>query len=190
MGVAPDIVALVCGQITDSIEALSIALQTCVSLEPDDPALLETAENYTNHMQDNWETAEMVGLTNVLEVYTFITANWTEFLFQDTNQKRSTQTYFEQWPQKVLECLQEPIRGAPALIQFLQDSGWPQPLEEADAHQLLSSLIDDLSDHSTVSETTPIQESVALVDPDVLELICNQIIDSQEALSISLQACV
>ncbi len=181
---SPDVLELVCSQITDSSEDLSSALKACVSLESDDMALLESAEGYTNQIQVNWETAEMVGLNSLLEVYTFVTANWTEFLCQDKKQKNTTQTYFEQWPAKVLEYLQDTTNGGPNLVSFLQDSGWPQPLDENAANHLLTLLTESSED------TIDTQASENLIAPDVLEIISSQLTDSCEGLSLALQTCI
>ncbi|MEZ5671446.1 MAG: hypothetical protein R3E08_03310 [Thiotrichaceae bacterium] len=53
---------MVRNQITDLIEGLSSALEVCISMQNDNPALLEAVENYTNQVQAIYDAAEMAGL--------------------------------------------------------------------------------------------------------------------------------
>jgi chemosensory pili system protein ChpA (sensor histidine kinase/response regulator) len=149
--IAPDVLELICAQLKDSTDELSAALSACVSLENDDPAGLETSENYTNQVEALWEAAEMAGLSGLQEVCTFVNENWMAFSLHDKDQKVAIQTYFEQWPAKVLEYLQEPSEGAGRLVSFMQDAGWPVPLEAEAASHLLTML----TASEEVSETPP-----------------------------------
>jgi chemosensory pili system protein ChpA (sensor histidine kinase/response regulator) len=191
--IAPDVLELICAQLKDSTDELSAALSACVSLENDDPAGLETSENYTNQVEALWEAAEMAGLSGLQEVCTFVNDNWMAFSLQDKDQKVAIQTYFEQWPAKVLEYLQEPSEGAGRLVSFMQDAGWPAPLEAEAANHLLTQLTTKAAEQTAasgeVSDTQP-PESIDLIAPDVLELICAQLKDSTEDLSSALSACV
>jgi chemosensory pili system protein ChpA (sensor histidine kinase/response regulator) len=191
--IAPDVLELICAQLKDSTDELSAALSACVSLENDDPAGLETSENYTNQVEALWEAAEMAGLSGLQEVCTFVNDNWMAFSLQEKDQKVAIQTYFEQWPAKVLEYLQEPSEGAGRLVSFMQDAGWPAPLEAEAANHLLTQLTTKAAEQTAasgeVSDTQP-PESIDLIAPDVLELICAQLKDSTEDLSSALSACV
>jgi chemotaxis protein histidine kinase CheA/ActR/RegA family two-component response regulator len=137
---APEVLDLVCSQISDVAEGLSAALEVCVSMENGNPALLEAIENYTNQVQAIWDAAEMAGLSGLQEVCTFVNDNLMAFTIQETDQKATTQTYFLQWPAKVLAYLQFPATEATHLVAFMQEPGWPTPLETEAATQLLNLL--------------------------------------------------
>ncbi|MEN8214797.1 MAG: response regulator [Pseudomonadota bacterium] len=183
--IAPDVLESICAQLKDSTDELSSALSACVSLENDDLARLEISENYTNQVEALWEAAEMADLSGLQEVCTFFIENWMAFSLQEKDQKVAIQSYFEQWPAKVLEYLQEPSEGATRLVSFMQDAGWPAPLEVEAANHLLIQL--------TTKAAEPTEDQVSetpLIAPDVLELICTQLKDSTEDLSSALSACV
>ncbi|NJO17456.1 MAG: response regulator [Thioploca sp.] len=149
---APEVLELVCSQINDVAEGLSAALEVCISMENGNPALLEAIENYTNQVQAIWDAAEMAGLSGLQEVCTFVNDNLMAFSIQETAQKATAQTYFLQWPIKVLAYLQSPATEATHLVAFMQELGWPTPLETAAATQLLSLL---------TQPTSSVQESDA-----------------------------
>ncbi len=134
---APDVLELVCSQITDSTEGLSAALEVCVSMENDNPAFLEAIEDYTNKVQEIWETAEMAGLSGLQEICTFVNDNLMAFAGLEQAAKTVAKTYFVGWPLSVLEYLHAPQIGAPSLVSFMQETGWPAPLEAEAANNLL-----------------------------------------------------
>jgi len=183
---APDILEQICAQLTVSIEELSVALSACVSLESDDPTLLESSENYSNQVQEIWDSADLVGLTGLQEVCTFVNDNWMAFILEEHSQKQANQSYFEQWPVLVKEHLQEQTEESAALlVSFMQQEGWPLPLE-AD-NQLLSLLTQSTEQTSVAYESI---DSIDLIAPDVLEQICAQLTVSTDELSSALSACV
>ncbi|MDM8565037.1 response regulator [Candidatus Halobeggiatoa sp. HSG11] len=135
---APDILELVRSQITDSTEGLSAALEVCMSMENDNPALLEAIEEYTNKVQEIWDVAEMANLGGLQEVCTFINDNLMFASQQDD--KLASQPQFIAWPGKVLTYLTTPETGATELVSFLQESTWPNPLEQEAGDKLLIAL--------------------------------------------------
>ena len=160
---APDVLELVCSQITDSTEGLSAALEVCVSMENDNPAFLEAIEDYTNKVQEIWETAEMAGLSGLQEICTFVNDNLMAFAGLEQAAKTVAKTYFVGWPLSVLEYLHAPQIGAPSLVSFMQETGWPAPLEAEAANNLLILLTKPSykeSHEAQVSET-PTNESAA-----------------------------
>ncbi|RKZ76626.1 MAG: hypothetical protein DRQ57_03140 [Gammaproteobacteria bacterium] len=138
--VTPDLLELVCSQISDSSEGLSAALEVCVSMENDNPAFFEAIEDYTNRVQDIWDVAEMVELKGLQEVCTFINENLLAFSIQEQTTRVATQKYFQNWPALVLEYLQFPTKGAPRLVNYLQEADWPSPLTVESGEQLLGLL--------------------------------------------------
>jgi chemosensory pili system protein ChpA (sensor histidine kinase/response regulator) len=153
---APEVLELVCSQITDSTEGLSAAFEVCVSMENDNPAFLEAIEDYTNKVQEIWDTAEMAGLGGLQEVCTFVNENLMAFAGLEQTAKMAAQTYFVGWPLSVLEYLHAPQVGAPCLVSFMQETGWPAPLEAKAANNLLTLLTkpsDKESHEAAVSET-------------------------------------
>jgi len=152
---SPDILELVRGEITDTIENLSAAFKVCVTTDGTSLAFLEAIVNYTTQVQAIYEVAEMAGLVGLPEVCTFINGNLMALDTQDV-----AQPYFEKWPTAVLDYLQAPLTGSQSLVQMMQDRAWPVPLEEEKAHQLLSLL--------TCSSTT--SEPVATTDEETQKL--------------------
>ncbi|ALG67994.1 response regulator [Beggiatoa leptomitoformis] len=138
---SPDIIELLQNQIQDVIAGLSTALEECVSMENDNPALLEAIENYTNQVQAIWDAAEMAGLQGLQEVCTFVNDNLMAFGTQEPAEKLAVKPYIEQWPIVVLEYLHNPLDGAQKLITLLQAPVWSMPLDDERAielHQLLT----------------------------------------------------
>lgn len=156
---APDILEIVSQQITDLTEGMSSTLEVCVSMENDNPALLEAIEDYTNQVQAIWETAEMAGLKGLQEVCTFVNDNLMVFSTQEKEQKLATQTYLAQWPGKVLEYLQSPTSGANNLVSFMQETGWPSPLESEAAARLLTLLTTPVASSNEASEANTLPET-------------------------------
>ncbi len=155
-----DILELVCNQISDSKEGFTAAIEVCVSMENEAEAFLEAIEDYTNKVQDIWDVAEMASLAGLQEVCTFVNDNLMAFSILDKSQRIKTQTYFEKWPVEVLEYLQSPTTGAPNLVSFMQDSGWPSPLEASLAPDLLTTLLTKPQQAGT--DATPPSEAVAM----------------------------
>jgi len=183
---APDVLEQICAQLTVCTEELSSALSACVSLENDDPALLESSENYTNQVQEIWDAAEQAGLSGLQEVCTFINDNWMGFILEDKAQKQALQSYFEQWPVLMEEYLQEQTEeSARLIVSFMQEEDWPVPLETEAANQLLTMLTQSAVEPTTSSE--PVYDTQP---PDVLEPISIQLTVCTEELSSALSACV
>jgi len=155
-----DILELVCNQISDSKEGFTAAIEVCVSMENEAEAFLEAIEDYTNKVQDIWDVAEMASLAGLQEVCTFVNDNLMAFSILDKSQRIKTQTYFEKWPVEVLEYLQSPTTGAPNLVSFMQDSGWPSPLEASLAPDLLTTLLTKPQQAGT--DATQPSEAVAM----------------------------
>ncbi len=137
---SPDILEWVRGQLIDTIDSLSAALEVCVTRDSTNLAFLEAIENYTDQVQAFYDAAELAGLVGLQEVYRFIDDNVIALGSQELTAKRVAQPYFEKWPAAVLDYLQAPVTGSQSLVQMMQDRAWPVPLEEETAHQLLSLL--------------------------------------------------
>jgi chemosensory pili system protein ChpA (sensor histidine kinase/response regulator) len=205
---APEVLEVVSSQISDVAEGLSAALEVCVSMENDNPALFEAIESYTNQLQAICDAAEMAGLSGLQEVCTFVNDNLMAFSIQATQQKSATQTYFLQWPAKVLAYLQSPATAATDLVTFLQEPGWPTPLETEAATQLLNLLtqpapspptdqemVADLVTApevvSSSAEITPIEVAdgadISLGSMEVLEILRTELESAKSDLAIALQ---
>jgi len=208
---APEILELVCGQIADSGEAMSAALEVCVSMENETEAFLEAIEDYTNKVQDIWDAADMAGLSGLQEVCTFVNDNLMAFSVQDKATREATQSYFIGWPANVLEYLQIPATGAPRLVACLKESGWPVPLEADAADNLLILLKkpsdkasaevaaseisapgffepESVTEEASPQELTPIDAeiSINLGSGDVLEILESELESAKEDLATEL----
>ncbi|EIJ43797.1 chemotaxis protein histidine kinase-like protein [Beggiatoa alba B18LD] len=158
---SPDIIELLQNQIQDVIAGLSTALEECVSMENDNPALLEAIENYTNQVQAIWDAAEMAGLKGLQEVCTFINDNLMAFGTQEPAEKLAVKPYFEQWPIVVLEYLHNPLVGSQKLVELLQAPVWSVPLDEERASTLQQLLTQP---SSSEEQTSAYQAEFADVD--------------------------
>ncbi len=206
--VAPDILELVCFQISDSSDGLSTALEVCVSMENDNPAFLEAIEEYTNRVQDIWDTAEMAGLSGLQEVCTFINENLLAFSLEEQTTRVVAQKNFLEWPTKVLEYLHSPATGASSLIVFLQESGWPAPLEEETTENLLRLLktpvgglveepdetVTQEADDISVQTVAPLDVEyvednykISLGNAEILEILSSELETYKEDFSIELK---
>jgi chemosensory pili system protein ChpA (sensor histidine kinase/response regulator) len=199
---APEILELVSQQLMASSEELSATLEACISLEPNDPVLLENSENYTTQVQDIWDTAEMAGLSGLQKVCTFVNDNWMTFILQDKSQKVVTKVVFEQWPTLVLEYLQNPQVAAPRLVNLLQESTWPMPLEKAE--DLLNVLLKKeeskipaepaeppVATEESISAKTPsiagnVGDVISLGNTEMVEMLCSELESSKETLATAL----
>lgn len=182
-----DILEVVCQQIIESSEGLSVALDKCLSMANDSPEFLEAIEEYTNKVQEIWDVAELAGLNGLLDVCTFINDNLMAFLIADDTTKALH--YFEQWPLKVLEYLQS--NDASELIVFMQDSAWPMPLESEAASYLLKLLAsEDVEEEKPHNELKPLDfpefKDISLGSTEVIEALIQEIesiqTDLQQAL--------
>ncbi len=160
---SPDFLEVVCGQIIDTIDSLSAALEVCVTMDSTNPAFLEAIENYTNQVQAIYDAAEMAGLVGLQEVCTFINDNLMAFGTQEPTARRVAQPYFEKWPAAVLDYLQAPLTGSHSLVEMMQARVWPVPLVEDQALHLLSLL----TRSSTTSEPEGGVEALAGEDDGV-----------------------
>jgi chemotaxis protein histidine kinase CheA len=156
-----DILELVCNQINDSKEGFSAAIEVCLSMENEAEAFLEAIEEYTTKVQDIWDVAEMANLAGLQEVCTFVNDNLMAFSILDKSQRLATQTYFEKWPVEVLNYLQSPNTGAPNLVSFMQETGWPSPLDASLASELLSTLLTPPQQTETETNLSPQSEERA-----------------------------
>ena len=196
--VAPEILELVCLQISDSSEGLSAALEVCVTMENDNPAFLEAIEDYTNRVQEIWDAAEMAELNGLQEVCTFINDNLLAFSVQDQTTREAQQKYFLEWPNKVLEYLQSPAYGASNIVNFLQESGWSTPLEEEAADKLLTLLkspsahsderVSDTLEVETTSSSVPylppldvdVGDEISLGSAEIVEILSSELENAEE----------
>jgi chemotaxis protein histidine kinase CheA len=184
-----DILEVVCQQIIESSEGLSVALEKCLSMANDSPEFLEAIEEYTNKVQEIWDVAELAGLNGLLDVCTFINDNLMAFLIQDD----TTQAlhYFEQWPLKVLKYLQS--SNASELIAFMQESAWPMPLDSEAASYLLKLLAsEDVEEEKPHNELKPLEfpefKDISLGSSEVIDALCQEIESIQNDLQQALDS--
>jgi len=184
-----DILEIVCQQIIESSEGLSVALEKCLSMANDSPEFLEAIEEYTNKVQEIWDVAELAGLNGLLDVCTFINDNLMAFLIEDDTTKALH--YFEQWPLKVLEYLQS--NNGSELIAFMQESAWPMPLDSEAASYLLKLLAsEDVEEEKPHNELQPLDfpefKDISLGSSEVIEALSQEIESIQNDLQQALDS--
>ncbi|MFK5968566.1 MAG: response regulator [Candidatus Marithrix sp.] len=171
---ASDVLELVRSQIVDLTEGLSAALEIYMSMKNDNPDLLEAIEKYTNKVQEIWDVAEMANLIGLQEVCTFINDNL--MLASQQDNKLASQPQFISWPTKVLEYLTTPETGATELVNFLQESTWPTPLDADTSDKLLISLttpanVEEISIEEELIPEVPVADLVENLPPSNENLI-------------------
>ncbi|WP_083234156.1 hybrid sensor histidine kinase/response regulator [Candidatus Marithrix sp. Canyon 246] len=181
-----DILEIVCQQIIESSEGLTVALEKCLSMANDSPEFLEAIEEYTNKVQEIWDVAELAGLNGLLDVCTFINDNLMAFLIADDTTKALH--YFEQWPLKVLEYLQS--SNASELIAFMQETAWPMPLESEAASYLLKLLVSEEKTHNDLQPLKIPEEikDISLGSTEVIEALSQEIESIQSDLQQALDS--
>ncbi len=184
-----DILEIVCQQIIESSEGLSVALEKCLSMANDSPEFLEAIEEYTNKVQEIWDVAELARLNGLLDVCTFINDNLMAFLIEDDTTKALH--YFEQWPLKVLEYLQS--NNGSELIAFMQESAWPMPLDSEAASYLLKLLAsEDVEEEKPHNELQPLDfpefKDISLGSSEVIEALSQEIESIQNDLQQALDS--
>jgi len=181
-----DILEVVCQQIIESSEGLSVALEKCLSMANDSPKFLEAIEEYTNKVQEIWDVAELAGLNGLLDVCTFINDNLMAFLIEDDTTKALH--YFEQWPLKVLEYLQS--NNASELIAFMQENAWPMPLDSETASYLLKLLVSEEKIHNDLQPLKIPEEikDISLGSTEVIEALSQEIESIQNDLQQALDS--
>ncbi|OQW95746.1 MAG: hypothetical protein BWK79_01375 [Beggiatoa sp. IS2] len=206
-----DVLELVSNQITDVTEGMSAALEECVTMENDNPALLESIENYTNQVQAIWDAADMAGLRGLQEVCTFVNDNLLALSAQERDAKITAQPYFAEWPAQVLAYLAKPKINAQTLVTFLQNPAWPNPLAEDRANEVLSLLTNhpqpliDKEEQGEIASSPvipakagiqadtqddlnlPAVGKITLGHAEVLEILTSELETAQEELTKELQ---
>jgi chemosensory pili system protein ChpA (sensor histidine kinase/response regulator) len=185
---APDILDLIIGQLVDTGDSLAPVLESLINAEEGSESVLTAVETYNENVQSVWDAAEMAQLGGVQDVCAFINDNVMGLSMQDAPTRQAAQTLFANWTNVVIGYLQAPRSGATELIAFLQDPLWAMPLEESAAQALLARLLPTAATQA-VTSAAPVA-TIHLADPDILELVINQIADLAEELSKALEVCV
>lgn len=135
------------GELVEAQNELAEALEVLVSSESDDPTLMEAVERYEAIVERLWSTCDLVGLTGLQEICTFITNNLLELAGQDRQERASRRDLLANWPELVLVYLQNTSDDASckALITQLQDAHWPSPLSDVAAKEMLRALVEQPS---------------------------------------------
>jgi chemosensory pili system protein ChpA (sensor histidine kinase/response regulator) len=186
---APDILDLIIGQLVDTGDSLAPVLESLINAEEGSESVLTAVETYNENVQSVWDAAEMAQLGGVQDVCAFINDNVMGLSMQDAPTRQAAQALFANWTHVVVGYLQAPRSGATELVQFLQDPLWAMPLEESAAQTLLSRLLPSNTAATQVTSAAP-AATIHLADPDILELVINQITDVAEELSKALEVCV
>ncbi len=174
----PDILNVLMMQVNDCAEGLSSTLTILTEAEDGSEDLLEAVETYTEQVQSVWEAAEMAQLTGLQDVCTFINDNVMGLGIQDQTTRYNARHLFADWPQLVLNYLEAPSTASD-LVEHLQSDLWTSPLDATQGEVLLEHLLTPGHLADTSSQLTT---QIALAEPDVLELIINQVTDSATEL--------
>lgn len=137
LGVLAGEVADVRGELEDALEAFTAA-------EDGSPALAEAVERYGGVVDRLCVTCEMLGLGGLHEVCAFVSTNLLELAAEARSARAAMRERLHGWPGLVLDYLREPSNDSAckALLRHLQEGGWPSPLGDDAAHELLRRLVE------------------------------------------------
>lgn len=183
-----DVIELLVGQVQESSEQLATTLNQLITAPEGSESLLTAVESLTLTVQEVADAAEMANLEGLLEVCTFINDNIMVLASSPPATREAAQEVLLAWPDYVSAYLLEPNQGVNALVNYLQNPNWPAPLLEENQDELLQHLT--TGETATKPESIPVPADISLADPEILELVSNQIIDSTEGLSAALEVCV
>jgi chemotaxis protein histidine kinase CheA/CheY-like chemotaxis protein len=189
----PEVLDLLIAQISDISENNAELINELVGEGSE--AVFTAITTYTDHVQAVWDAAEMASLNGLLEVCTFLNDNVMALGGCPQSDREAARSVLLAWPELMIAYLQNPGTHAKALINLMQDNQWPSAIEETETENLFISLTTSSSDSSiesslSESSTEASSETLVLATPDIVELVCNQIIDSQEGLSAALEVCI
>jgi chemosensory pili system protein ChpA (sensor histidine kinase/response regulator) len=185
----PEIIDVLIGQINEIAENNQSLIPEIIAGEAGCDELLMALMSYTDNVQALWDVADMAKLAGLQEVCTFLNENIMALGSLSQAEKEAARSGLWSWPELVIAYLQNPATHAKALADFMQGEYWPSPLDDDATETLFVSLTTAHHDNTETS-STPIPETIVLATPDILELVCNQIIDSKDGLSAALEVCL
>ena len=199
----PEVLELLIAQVSDISENNAELINELMEAEEGSEAVFTAITTYTENVQAVWDAAEMADLNGLLEVCAFINDNVMALGGLPQSDREAARSILLAWPELMIAYLQNPNANANAnanaLVNLMQDSQWPSAMEEAIIENLLISLTtnshsesEESSLETSISEssTEASSETLVLATPDIVELVCNQIIDSQDGLSAALEVCI
>ena len=95
-------------------------------------------DDYAGQVQRIQTMADSQDLPVLVESCARVSDNLARLRHRDTPPGEEEQLLLEEWPAVVMGYLDDPDGNAPALIELLQQPGWPLPLDPADADELRS----------------------------------------------------
>ncbi|MCG8536821.1 MAG: hypothetical protein MI808_17155, partial [Pseudomonadales bacterium] len=109
-----------------------------------DSALEVLKERYTDTVHCLQETAKLLNLHGVVELcdHVLVNLNFIDFKWISTNRSQGY-LVFQQWPGLMLTYLSDPTNdeNCLALINHFELQGWPHPLDDTGARNVLESLL-------------------------------------------------
>jgi len=175
--ISPEVKEIIRGQLVELEEELAKNLQDLSGDQPE--ILLDAVEKYTENVQQLWEAADLAKLEGLQDVCSFINDNVLLLSSQESATREAAKELLQVWPPLVIAYLDAPTEHFSFLINHLQNSQWPAPLDETHAQMLRERL-----SQPAIQTTTP--PPMAFGEPDERATICEQITDLQEKLSENL----
>ena len=157
------------GELIEAQGELAQALEVLASSESEDPTLMEAVERYEVIVERLWSACDLLNLTGLQQICTFITNNLLELAAQDRQERASRYELLAKWPELVLVYLQNTANDASckALISELQDARWPSPLSDVAAKEVLRALIEQPSARETLEDK---EERPGIASPEHVSL--------------------
>ena len=143
--------------------------------------------DHTEELERLGDGAEAMGLRGLQQVSAHIQANLLHFITQEQPLSDTQRRVVVGWAGPVLDYLQQlhDVRAGAALVQYLHDARWPEPLSEADGTALQEALLVTQLSVEGAEQVPPRQREAQLADlsltlpedvnPDLLDALLQEL---------------
>ena len=135
----PEILAVLQDEVAEVVDGMSAALGD-INASSNVQRLREALEFFSEQIERIKSASDILGLTGLKAICMRITDNL--MLLQDTHSSHAAIECFMRGPNLMLDYLRAPkaLSGHTALLDYLADAHWPQPIGDADAAMLMVDL--------------------------------------------------
>ena len=166
---SPDgIMALLCQEIGELQPKISALTQKLVRSEGADALRASTA--YMEIVARIHNTSDGLGLSGLVQICDFVLKNISLALTLEAESRSKSQGVLEGWPQVIIDHLQAPDDDSLclAVVDFLEDTSWPEPLKYSEIRDLIEGLTRELE--LTGDYEVEERSKVALAEDVLLEI--------------------
>ena len=142
-GARQELLEILCAEIVQIAEVADEVLSLAAAADSVPATRTEALSGYAEHLERLGDASASIGLAGLQQVCAHIQANLSQLAVRDNSLDAEQRRVVEAWPDLALNYLQALDDRAicTALVNHLQDAGWPQPLVPADAVALVDLLV-------------------------------------------------